>query len=50
MGSVYAHFRKTAEKTDEEKKFRRQLEDYIRKHCGINELRAIAELLGIKGE
>jgi len=32
----------------EEKKLRRQIEDYLRKYCGINELRAVAELLGIE--
>ena len=39
-------------KTEEEKRLRRQIEDYLRKYAGINELRVIAELLGIetKGE
>jgi hypothetical protein len=28
-------------------KLRRQVEDYLRKYAGINELRAVAEMLGI---
>ncbi len=35
-------------KSEEEKKIRRRIEDYLRKYAGMNELKAVAELLGIK--